>query len=400
LGTLLIGLGISLTQWLLFFKNSIKGNLWIPAISVSWYILWVLIIALPESNVQSELLSVPKHYLIDFWQYSVGTNSWLPTIAIITGIVITAMQVHFYRKKILRDHLSLMGIATGWGFAVTIGLGIAKYSFTNMVLNIYKDAVQDSYSIYLSEHFLFNTIDLQIPLSLIGIIVGTGLGFLTGSLLILPNKFRRIRNRGSVSRLLSYGGAVIFILSISIIAHFSVIKLNASYIGAWAEAFRGEPCSRPIIKIAIDRVIITNKETISVSAILQNYEQEACDADVSIQAPKFLITPQQVTRTLSLNPGESAELMWILTPTDLGTYEVGFTSSKSHRSVGIVVTNSLGLTAKQVEILSYIGTFLGPAFTFPWLFTTWQQYKKDKKNSEEIERLKKDIEKQEEPSNK
>ncbi len=50
------------------------------------------------------------------------------------------------------------------------------------------------------------------------------------------------------------------------------------------------------------------------------------------------------------------------------------------------------------QLLTYFGTFFGPALTFPWIYTTWQQHRKESKKKEnekkeaEIDKLKRRIE--------
>jgi hypothetical protein len=74
-------------------------------------------------------------------------------------------------------------------------------------------------------------------------------------------------------------------------------------------------------------------------------------------------------------------LLWVLKPREISAFEIAITAGNQTQVIGIVVTNVLGFTAAQVQILSYVSSFLGPMLTAPWWYEQWEKRKKSRKEA-------------------
>jgi len=71
---------------------------------------------------------------------------------------------------------------------------------------------------------------------------------------------------------------------------------------------------------------------------------------------------------------------------EVGTFDLVLTIGGAITILGVTVTNALGLTAGQLQILSALSTILGPMLTVPWWFEQWQKWRARKRERQEAEK--------------
>jgi hypothetical protein len=191
-------------------------------------------------------------------------------------------------------------------------------------------------------------------------------------------------------------GVVVFVVSAILSGYLILVGIRARDLDEQMPSQIEGPCLHPLASVESDRRVITEKESLDIAVHLSNGEEIECEAGVRIDAPNFEISPNQETQTTILPPGETATVIWVVTPREIGTFQIGISSELDSQSIGISVRNVIGLTARQVELLGYVGNFFGPALTLPWIYTTWNERRKEKEEKEkreaEIDSLKKQIE--------
>ena len=134
------------------------------------------------------------------------------------------------------------------------------------------------------------------------------------------------------------------------------------------------------MNVEVSKRTITENESTSITIFLSNQSAKPYAETITLLAPNFSSNPSATSKKLIVPVGQkSASATWILTPQKTGSYELGVTSLKSKGTVvlGIVVTNVLGLTPLQAQILAYIGSAFGPILTVPWWLEVWQKRKKN-----------------------
>ena len=132
--------------------------------------------------------------------------------------------------------------------------------------------------------------------------------------------------------------------------------------------------------------VMSESDTQVLTASLTNQDKKlTCDEDVAFYAPEFDFSPPlPLPRHLTIPPGQKRSLSWILEPRKLGTFMigVGFDPLGIEPFIGITVTNVLGLTIWQAQLLSYAGTFLGtffgPVLSFTWWYPIWKKHRRKK----------------------
>jgi len=101
-----------------------------------------------------------------------------------------------------------------------------------------------------------------------------------------------------------------------------------------------------------------------------------CQSSLTLLAPGFDISPHKEEQILTAKSQGSGSIFWIVTPHKPGSYEIALSDGINTRVLGVTVTNLLGLTALQAQILTTLGTLLGPVITIPWWLERWQQRKR------------------------
>lgn len=141
----------------------------------------------------------------------------------------------------------------------------------------------------------------------------------------------------------------------------------------------GPGCNDLVALVMLDQRVMTESETQALEITLRLPADDACTVGVSLLAPNFTTTPAETTRLVTIPAGGEVDVAWIISPQEIGTFELVIIVDERSETVGITVTNTLGFTAAQVQILSLIGTFLGPILTAPWWYDRWKERQKEKK---------------------
>jgi hypothetical protein len=144
-------------------------------------------------------------------------------------------------------------------------------------------------------------------------------------------------------------------------------------------------CRNIIQEVSVPNRVMTEKESQTLRVVLSNFDNPGtCDTTVGLAALDFDIAPASTARVVALEPGQNpVTLLWVLKPREIGAFEIAITAGNRTQVIGIVVTNVLGFTAVQVQILSYVSSFLGPMLTAPWWYERWEKRKKVKKDEAE-----------------
>jgi hypothetical protein len=151
--------------------------------------------------------------------------------------------------------------------------------------------------------------------------------------------------------------------------------------GIWAAArdrgdsfLAGGPCRHPLSDVHMARRTISIRESQALTVILSNDSQETCEVTIELSAPNFVVSPAEPRRTLNLPATERAiKAVWVIAPKESGVFELAISAGLDSRIIGIAVTDVFGLSARQAQLLMYLGGLLGPMFTFPWWYEKWQE---------------------------
>ena len=123
-----------------------------------------------------------------------------------------------------------------------------------------------------------------------------------------------------------------------------------------------------------------------------NSRPSACEATMTLAAPDFNLGPPETSQTIRFPPGkDSARPTWVLSPKKAGTFRVvvsleSATSERDAAQIGITVHTVLGLTPMQAELLSRVGSVLGPMLTIPWwasIISKWRARRENMSQSRE-----------------
>ncbi|MCB8917671.1 MAG: hypothetical protein H6666_07090 [Ardenticatenaceae bacterium] len=144
------------------------------------------------------------------------------------------------------------------------------------------------------------------------------------------------------------------------------------------------PLSCPDLTMStnLPRRVMSENESQSLTVALSLAGEVTCEVTLTLLAPDFVVSPAQTVQVLSMSPGDSVIQVWVLQPQRLGTFAVVVSSNRAVETLGLTVTNVLGMTAAQARILSAVGTFLGPMLTAPWWYEQWKE--RQKKKEEEV----------------
>lgn len=144
-------------------------------------------------------------------------------------------------------------------------------------------------------------------------------------------------------------------------------------------------CLNVIQEVTLTKRVMTEKESQTLRVVLSNPNGGGvCNTAVRLAALDFELAPPATERVVTLEPGGNpVTLLWVLKPKETGSFEIAVSAGNMVEVLGIVVTNVLGLTAVQVQILSYISSFLGPMLTAPWWIEQWEKRKKTQKQTME-----------------
>ena len=129
--------------------------------------------------------------------------------------------------------------------------------------------------------------------------------------------------------------------------------------------------------------IMSEDKTQSIKVAFKNPAKKTCETYMSLRAPSFDTSPSKDEQKISVPPGKTGSLAWIITPRKTGTYELSVSDILNTRIFGITVTNIFGLNTTQAKVFSMLGTLLGPMLTVPWWVDKWFQRKRKQEPKKE-----------------
>jgi hypothetical protein len=114
--------------------------------------------------------------------------------------------------------------------------------------------------------------------------------------------------------------------------------------------------------------------------------------DFNLQTSGFELS--KTDGMVPLDPGASGSTSWLVTANKTGAILVNAMAFSPNNDVVPVNTNSemlnisvttiFGLNPQLLQVLSSLGTFLGPMLTAPWWYEQWQKYREKKKQKEPL----------------
>jgi hypothetical protein len=179
-------------------------------------------------------------------------------------------------------------------------------------------------------------------------------------------------------------GLVILMLSLAYLASGWAVRLVDRRIPSEVSA---APCLLPDVSVTMPKRRLSIHDSEMVSAVLSNTTTSTCVIEVSIRAPGFEVEPPGPVQSLALSANGAAEVKWIVSPLRMGTHQIMVQAGMEYRVVGVIVTNVLGLTDRQAQWVSVIGTFFGSSLTVPWLYEAWQARKREAERQAQAARI-------------
>lgn len=128
--------------------------------------------------------------------------------------------------------------------------------------------------------------------------------------------------------------------------------------------------------VSVQNRVMTENHSQAIVVNATNAMDVDCQSTVSLLAPGFNVTPHKDEQVIKAQANGKGSVAWIATANDPGDYEMVVTDGIDTRVVGITVTNLLGLTALQAQILAMAGSIFGPMLSIPWWYERFQQRKK------------------------
>lgn len=176
-------------------------------------------------------------------------------------------------------------------------------------------------------------------------------------------------------------GIVLFIGGVGLTVYF--VRANLLAIASTHEKITnsgagGDPCFATSWNVNT-RPVMSQDETQALTITAFQELGNCIDGTITLNAPGFNISPGKSERKLTITQGGKVNFGWILTPTQPGTFTIAleytYDGTIDTKYIGISVTNVLGLNPFQMQLLSYIGTILGPVLTFAWWYDKWHEHK-------------------------
>lgn len=119
-----------------------------------------------------------------------------------------------------------------------------------------------------------------------------------------------------------------------------------------------------------------NSQTIVVNAT--NATDTECQSQLTLLAPGFDVSPRKESQTVTAKSKGQGSVAWIVIPQKSGAFDIAVSDGLNTQTLGITVTNILGLTATQAQLCSILGTLFGPMLSIPWWVDRWQKRKRPK----------------------
>jgi hypothetical protein len=133
--------------------------------------------------------------------------------------------------------------------------------------------------------------------------------------------------------------------------------------------------------------LMTIDDTEAVTGAITNNDTSECEVRIFLHIIDFSVSPQEPIDGyyVVVPPGKTIVTNWIIKPRELGTFKIGVVEDGINSNVfGITVTNAFGLNVWQAQLLSTIGTFLGPIAGAAWWYDRWQERKQKKRSEPEL----------------
>lgn len=134
------------------------------------------------------------------------------------------------------------------------------------------------------------------------------------------------------------------------------------------------PC---VWEVSLPQRVLTEDNSQSIVIHATDPADVDCQSALTLLAPGFDISPRKEEQIITVKPKGRSSIAWIVTPQKLGAFEIAVTDGIDTRVMGVTVTNVLGLTALQAQILVVAGSLFGPMFTIPWWYDRMQQRKRN-----------------------
>ena len=153
-------------------------------------------------------------------------------------------------------------------------------------------------------------------------------------------------------RALAALGVVLLLLSGGTVSHLFKLRRDATRVDGSRPSISsilvsGSDCE-PLVSVEASSRVVSETDSFIVVAILRNNEQAECRAEISIEAPAFGIRESRRVRLKALSTKREP---WILTPQKSGQHLVGVSDGIIYRTIGVRVTDVVGLTPSQAKLL-------------------------------------------------
>lgn len=178
-----------------------------------------------------------------------------------------------------------------------------------------------------------------------------------------------------IKKNLALVGSLIFFFGISLGLYLlggTVIAVSKDDSGSFVS---GEPYLHPLDVARVSERTMKENESQALTVDLVNRSGQEYEVMVKLSAPNFDISPSEQSQTITLPSQGNASVIWILTPKRAGVFEISISAGYDNQVIGINVTNLLGLSPVQAQLLSYMGSFFGPMLTAPWWYQKWKERK-------------------------
>jgi hypothetical protein len=184
-------------------------------------------------------------------------------------------------------------------------------------------------------------------------------------------------------------GGTLALIGLSVGLYLGGSYLRAKTLDTFGEhvEHRVSQCTLVIDDVSIEKRVFPESDSQALTVrlapfggmeIIEGCQQEQVRETVMILTPDFDVSPPEIKRTVVL---PTTDVVWILRPKRSGTFAVTVqTGHDFYKTIGLTVTNMLGLSPFQAQVLSLLSTFLGPLLTAPWWYERWKE-QRDKKAS-------------------
>jgi len=176
-----------------------------------------------------------------------------------------------------------------------------------------------------------------------------------------------------IKKTLALAGMLTFFFGISLGLYLLGGTLFAAIKDHLITTISAGECLHPLGGAHVSKRTMTENESQALTVDLVNQNGQECEVTAKLSAPNFDIAPSEESQTITLPSHGNASLVWILTPQKTGVFEVLISAESDYQVIGINVTNLLGLSPIQAQLLSYIGSFFGPMLTAPWWYEKWKE---------------------------